>query len=503
MVMVMAMRGRPASWAVLVGVLANAIAAAADPVVIEPARTVLASISSLGIGGNGQSLRPTLSEDGRFLAFDSTSTNLVIPDLNGLPVPLPTICDPILCDDGATQRGRDVFVLDRDADGDGIYDAPGGIATTRVSVATGGGEAHGVEAGSWGAAISDDGRFVAFTSDAPDLVPGVAGTQVYVHDRQIGQTELVSVSGDGRPGNGRSRLPAISADGTMVAFQSYASNLVHGDVNGWADVFVRDRIAGETILVSAATDGTQGNSQAFGAAAISGDGNVVAFFTLADNMVPGDTNGSSDVFVHDLRTRATEAVAISAEGSLGDDGATDPSLDHDGSVVAFKSWATNLVPGDTNGLPDIYVRNRSTGVTFRASVASDGAQGDNLSTFSDLSPNRNLSADGRYLSFGSYATNLAPDPYPRPPVFFGQQVFPDVFVRDLGEGLTWKASVTQTGYAIPNLIHQSSISSDGMHVAFIALAPMTAGDINGAADIYVRSRGAGICVPASPCVLDR
>src|SRR5205823_2841891 len=185
----------------------------------------------------------------------------------------------------------------------------GAQTTVRVSVASGGTEGDDASLGS---ALSADGRFVAFDSAATDLVAGDTNgaTDVFVHDRQTGMTERVSVASDGTQANNVSSYPALSADGRFVAFQSDATNLVAGDTNGATDVFVHDRQTGATERVSVASGGgTQGNRNSggfFAFPALSADGRLVAFQSAATNLVADDTNGATDVFVHDLPTATTQ-----------------------------------------------------------------------------------------------------------------------------------------------------------------------------------------------------
>src|SRR5207247_1588614 len=196
-------------------------------------------------------------------------------------------------------------------------------------------------------------RFLAFASDATSLVPGDTNgnTDVFVHDRQTGTTERVSVDSAGHEGNGYSQQPAISADGRFVAFTSDATNLVPGDTNGVTDVFVHDRQTGTTERVSVDSAGNQGDRRSgnsLSRPAISAGGRFVAFASDATTLVPGDTNGDVDVFVHDRETGTTERVGERAvERPFG---VTGPSLSADGRFVAFAS-RTLLFPGDTNGVP--------------------------------------------------------------------------------------------------------------------------------------------------------
>jgi Tol biopolymer transport system component len=276
--------------------------------------------------------------------------------------------------------------------------------TTRVSVATGGGQAN---SGSFDPSISADGRYVAFVSAATNLVSGDTNNfqDIFVHDRQTGQTTRVSVASDGTQANGHSYAPSISADGRYVAFASLASNLVSGDTNGAWDVFVHDRQTGETTRVSVASDGTQAIGFFFGSSpSISADGRYVAFDSWATNLVSGDTNDKPDVFVHDRQTGQTTRVSVSSDGTQANGGpgwsGNPSSISADGRYVAFHSYADNLVSGDTNSATDIFVHDRQTGVTTRVSIASDGTQANGFSA----SPS--ISADGRYVAFMSGATNL-------------------------------------------------------------------------------------------------
>src|SRR5437660_1328853 len=251
----------------------------------------------------------------------------------------------------------------------------GAQTTVRVSVASGGTEGDDASLGS---ALSADGRFVAFDSAATDLVAGDTNgaSDVFVHDRQTGTTERVSVASDGTQANNVSSYPALSADGRFVAFQSDATNLVAGDTNGATDVFVHDRQTGATERVSVASGGgTQGNRNSggfFAFPALSADGRLVAFQSDATNLVARDTNGATDVFVHDRQTGTTERVSVASGGSQGNGFSAGPVLSADGRFVAFHSTATNLVAGDTNGATDVFVHDRQTGTTERVSVASGG-----------------------------------------------------------------------------------------------------------------------------------
>ena len=272
-----------------------------------------------------------------------------------------------------------------------------GIAE-RVSLGPGGVQANEP---SFLPALSRDGRFVAFYSAATNLVAGDTNgvTDVFIRDRQNGSTNRVSIGPGGTQGNDSSLNPAISADGRFVAFDSFASNLVPGDRNGATDIFVRDRELGTTRRVSVGPGGVQAN-EASTAAAVSANGRFVAFDFFASNLVPGDDNFARDVFVHDRRAGATRRVSVGSAGSNGD--SFFPAISADGRFVAFVSSATNLVPGDTNNVDDIFVRDLELGATRRVSVGPGGTQGNGPSS------EPALSADGRFVAFESSANTLVP-----------------------------------------------------------------------------------------------
>jgi Tol biopolymer transport system component len=170
----------------------------------------------------------------------------------------------------------------------------------------------------------------------------------------------VSVDSAGNQANNGSLAPAISANGRFVAFGSLADNLVPGDTKGQTDIFVHDRKTGATTRVSVGSAGNQGNNGS-GGSAITANGRYVAFSSDADNLVPGDTNGETDAFVHDRRTGATERVSIDSAGDQANLPSYSTAISANGRFVAFWSDANNLVPGDTNGQTDAFVHDRKTG----------------------------------------------------------------------------------------------------------------------------------------------
>jgi Tol biopolymer transport system component len=333
-------------------------------------------------------------------------------------------------------------------------------STERVSVATGGGEAG---YSSFRPSISADGRFVAFGSGASNLVAGDSNgaDDVFVHDRVAGTTDRVSVSTGGAEGDNDSYIPSISADGRFVAFYGGASNLVAGDTNAYSDVFVHDRQTATTERVSLATGGWQADYGGLGPS-ISSDGRFVAFRSTATNLVAGHMNSVYDVFVRDRQSGTTELVSVTTGGAEGNGNSDYCSIAGDGRFVAFLSGATNLVPGDTNNNPDIFVHDRQSATTVRASVASDGTQIDSYSA------HPSISADGRFVAF---------------------QVWPDLFVRDLQGGTTEYVSVGLGGVPASSQSGDPSISPDGRFIAFWSWAiNLVPGDTNWFADVFLRDR---------------
>jgi Tol biopolymer transport system component len=340
-------------------------------------RTVRVSLASSGREGNGASVKPSISADCRLVAFPSAATNLAPGDRNGL---------------------QDIFVRDRVA-----------RSTTRVSVGCPG-EPNGT---CLAALISSDGSVVAFSSGASNLVPGDrnGALDVFVHDLRTRLTRRVSVGYRGEA-DGRSEAASVSHDGRLIAFRSLAANLVRDDRNGYPDVFVYDRATRLTERVNLSSSGVEANRETF-RGMLSGNGRFVGFRSRASNLVWGDTNNSLDVFVHDRVTGRTQRISVSSGGDQANSAAfgrdardsllfSRPFLSGSGRFAAFTSRATNLVLGDRNGVPDVFVRDRRTGRTIRVSLAADGAEANNGSFASGIS------ADGRIVAFQSDANNLVP-----------------------------------------------------------------------------------------------
>ena len=252
-------------------------------------------------------------------------------------------------------------------------------------------------------AISREARFVVFTSDAANLVTNDQNglPDVFVRDRATGETKLLSVNGNGVSANGASRGPVISADGRFVAFQSEATDLVENDANGRVDIFVHDLAAGSVRLVSATPGGASGAGDSSGPA-FNGDGSRLVFVSTADDLAAGDTNRTADVFVRDLRANTTSLVSVNTNGVSGTGASTTPVISDSGRHVAFASAAPDLVTNDPNGLRDVFVRDLQTGVTTLVSVNTNGLSGNRLSFGPAISP------DGFAVAFVTQATDLLP-----------------------------------------------------------------------------------------------
>jgi hypothetical protein len=319
--------------------------------------------------------------------------------------------------------------------------APGDL--TRVSVDSSGAQA---DAMTYYGIISASGRFVVFESEAGNLVPGDTNglSDVFMHDRQLGTTTRVSVDASGAQVAGGGGAPTVSTDGHFVAFSSGATSLVTGDTNNVEDIFVKDTQTGAITRISLDSSGAQANNDS-SAPSISGDGRYVAFASDASNLVPNDTNGVGDIFVHDRQTGAT----IRASGDA-NAGAFDPSISQSGHFVVFRSNASNLVAGDTNGVADIFMYGILTGQIARVSISSTGQQGDRAS----LDPS--ISGDGRYVSFSSASHTF----------FSGEtNELAYTYVHDNQSGSLTLASF-QNGSPMLGDADATSISADGRYVAF-------------------------------------
>src|ERR1700687_6044006 len=400
----------------------------------RPRATELVSIATNNQSGNAASSGVAVNDDGTIVAFYSDATNLV---------------------PGDTNQARDVFVRNRHT----------GV-TERVSLNTAGLQANGPSHAAGGnTAISGDGNIVAFYSDATNLVPlDINGQRdVFVRTRDIAVTEIVSISTNGTQGNGESLKPSISGNGRFVAFQSDASNLVPNDTNGASDIFVRDRLNNTTERVCGEI---QGNRFSF-SPSISADGNFVAFASAATNLVPGDTNNHIDIFVCDRRSGTLDRASVNSNGVQGNGDSILPAISALGCVVAFKSDASNLVPNDNNNLVDVFARDRTKSLTERISVNFSGGDAN------DISFPPSVSDDGRFVAFGSAASNI---------VVADVNLLASMFVRDRLIGVTMLVDLNNQGQQADNAAIDvpPSVSGNGAQIGFVSLAGNLAGnDRNG------------------------
>lgn len=400
----------------------------------------LVSADRAGVAGNGPSTASAVNPAGDLVVFSSEASNLVAGDRNGF---------------------RDVFLWDRSG---------GSVELISRSVSGGfGNGASPADAGPVG--VSADGQVVVFSSNASNLVSGDSNgkADVFLHRRDGSGTILISAASGGGLADGGSSHPGISADGTRVAFQSEATNLVPGDTNGFSDIFVRDMEAGVTER-PCALEGANGPSWG---PVLSADGRVVAFTSSASNLVPGDANNRADIFVCDVESGLLERVSVGDCDCDADGDSAAASISADGRFVAFRSAATNLVNDDFNGAFDVFVRDRAEGRTERLSVSVTGGNAD------DFSGPPSISGDGRFVAFVSAASNL---------VFEDANRVADVFVRDRSISKTILAARGPSG-ELPNgaaLDLPPSISADGRWTSFASLASNLAGqDRNEHADVYL------------------
>lgn len=363
------------------------------------------SVSSSGAEANDFNGQPAVSGNGRFVAFQSKAFNLVPADTNqkedvfvhdlltgvtervSLTPAESQFHDlsgrPSLSDDGDL-----VAFQGRDTDTDAIFLRERALGLTQ-SIS----QAAGLDGQCIEPVISGDGRWVAFVRITGE------SQQVLVVDRTNLAVELVSKSSSGVPGDEPSRAPSISRDGRYVAFSSSADNLVSSDSNEKDDVFVHDRQTRTTRRVSLSSGGAQGDDDS-GEAAIAADGWFVAFSSKAKNLVPSDDNGKVDVFVRDLAAGTTQRVSVNPQGGEVDEESWKPRLSAEGRYVVFSSLSDALVAGDTNGKEDVFRRDLGTGITIRVSLAQGGGNPDEFST------DAALSADSGVVAFTSKAGNL-------------------------------------------------------------------------------------------------
>jgi len=405
------------------------------------------SVAFNGGPPNGNSSGATTSGNGRCTAFYSDATNLI----------------PFVPFNGFTN----VFVADRDT-GD----------ITQVSVGLNGQQPNGPsQAQRFRPSIDDTCTCVAFSSDATNLVPDDTNgrTDVFVRDLAAGTTELASFGLNGDPANGASSFTSVDGDCGRVAFQSVARNLVPDDTNNASDIFVFDRGSDSITRVSVGPGNLQGNGPSI-TPSISADGRCVAFASAATNLVADvDTNNTLDIFV-ECDGAVTCRASVSSSGEQANAISFLPALNANGTIVAFKSNASNLVPGDLNQAADVFVHNCITGETVRASVGDEGQEGN------DIAIPPTISGEGRFVAFGSFASNLI--------VGVNTRGKSQVYVRDLVNMTTELISTGPNGQpgngGVPDI--PPSISLDGSYVAFTSFATNLVPGFNtqGYSNVFIR-----------------
>lgn len=435
--------------------------------------TAIISVNAQGQAANGISDRSAISPDGNWVAYQSSASDLVAGD---------------------TSNQSDIFLYDRST-----------TTTTRISLGLNGAQSDGLSSSP---RLSQNGRFIAFESLATNLVVNDTGNvqDIFVYDRTSGNTVRVSISSTGAAANNHCLHPALSGDGRFVVFVSAATNLTTDDANSLSDVFLHDRDPdqngvfdenyGSTIRITqSGSNGALAASSNF--PAISRNGQYVAFSSSDSTLVPGDTNGLQDIFVYNIQTGVTERVSVSNSGQQSDGESIYTSLSDDGRYIAFISSATNLVSNDTNSKADVFVRDRVSGTTVRASVSSSGTQAGGSST------NPVISGDGRYVSFATESSaltaRLVGEEVVVPVVFDavtaatggggGGTTIPQViYRRDLVQQITARVSSNSSGTSANASSTSLAMSTDGMTVVFASDATNLSGtnDSNAQRDIFVR-----------------
>ncbi len=398
-----------------------------------------------GTAGNGDSSIPNLSASGRIIVFVSNSTNLA-PNAP------------------KTTAFTDLFISERHEQTRSII---------RV-LAGGGAEPNG---NTFAGNPTPSGRFVVFNSIASNYIAGVSGLQVYKLDRSTNAISLVSAANGGStPGNGFSFGIGISSDGRFVAFSGNSTNLVSASNNGVLQVYLRDTATNTTTLVSVATDGTSASNGFAGSsdASISANGQLVAFDSDASNLVAGVGNSFTQVYVRNIASGTTAVASVDNSGNLANGGTVRSWISPDGNFVVFSSVSKNLVAGDTTGIfAEVFMRNLSANQTTRISLASDGSQPNDSS---DIALNV-ISANDRFVTFTSFASNLVPG---------DTNGVQDIFVRDVTLSATARADIAPDGLqaAAGSANNADAISANGRLVGFTSAATNFPG-ANGHLQVYV------------------
>jgi Tol biopolymer transport system component len=410
---------------------------------------------------DGPSWESVISADARYVAYVANADNVI---QNGT-------------------KGSNVFLYDQK-----------NVKTELVSVASDGGPADG---DSYGPSISSDGRYIAFASEAKNIAdnPGTGGRQIYVRDRKTGQTKIISLPLNVSVPEEDAGDPSISGTGRYVAFRSFPGNLISSGGDQMSQIFVRDIVKNTLYLVSKSPSGEKGNddSGVYGGPSISSDGRFVAFQSYSTNLVKGDTNGASDIFLNDRNTGKTIRISVSSKWNQSNGGSVSPAISGNGRYIAFISDATNLVPGDTNGKTDVFVYDRITKKTERVSVSSSGKQANGDSLSNSTPNNVSLSWDGRFVVFTSQASNLAPGGVSNTCSSMGlsspgsgtSPCF-NIYIRDRKTGKTTRITSAKDGGLANGDSLMPSMSHNGNWLTFVSAADnMIPNDTNGLTDIFV------------------
>ncbi len=397
------------------------------------------SVGDNGQDGDGESSVPGISasDDGRYVAFQSAATNLVSGDENMV---------------------RDIFVYDRTND-----------TIERVSVDDDGSEANGE---SRNPSISEDGRYVVFESDADNLVNGDTNgvTDIFLYDRTDDTIERISVDSDEMEADDRSSNPFISPNGMYVVFQSAATDLTTSDSNGRSDIFLRDIAGGTTVIISISSDDEEANGDSR-FPTIDNSGDLVVFDSTASNLVDGDDNGASDVFLRTISAGTTEILSTDDDGEEGDDGSFRPVISADGEYVAFFSDAENFLNEDDNGLRDVFLVELDSGDISLVSVPAFGNDANGISQ------TPKISEDGMFVVFESLATNL---------VVGDDNALLDVFAYDRSDQTVVRLSVDDDGDELEALSRSGAINGNGQFVAYVSEdSEIVSGDENMLPDVFV------------------
>ena len=404
----------------------------------HPSETERVSISSAGSEGDRVSRTPSINDNGQIIVFASEATNLVDGDTNGV---------------------QDIF----------LHDWLTGT-TRRVNLSGQGKEANGASA--W-PEISADSLSVVFTSTATNLVDRDTNgfEDVFVVDLQSGAVERVSPSASGGQANAPSSQPVISGDGRFVVFVSTATNLVAGATTGLEEIYLYDRVNESLQWVSMPLGGSV-NDGLSGEPAISADGNWVAFSSNSTQFVSNDTLGRRDIFLWNRVSSALERVNVTQIGDEADRSSYAPALSADGRFIVFRSHATNLVASETINMGDIFRRDRSNGTLQRVSLSTTGEQSPDGPSDEPV-----ISADGRFIVFRSFATDLIPN---------DTNSNHDIFVRDM-QGTTTRVSVDSYADESNGSNFSPVISADGAVIAFYSEAnnlDIALVDMNGVGDVF-------------------